>query len=248
MPSRHLMVTTSWDDGYPADRRLGDLLAKYKIAATFYVPRTNSEGRRVMAPQDLIALAEQFEIGGHTKDHTDLTNLDHEQVTEQIIGGKKWLEDVLGRQVKGFCYPRGRYDAAIRNVTIEAGFEYARTTKNFCMNVGSRPFERPTTLQFYPHGKADYLKNWIKYGPDYDRTKLFAVALATPGLIKRIQRLFSACAEQGNYFHLWGHSWEIEQYELWDMLEEVLKLLSNFDADVEFVDNQRALRPSAVPL
>ena len=43
-----LIVTTSWDDGSRLDLKLAELLEKYGISGTFYVPKTedDSEGRR----------------------------------------------------------------------------------------------------------------------------------------------------------------------------------------------------------
>ena len=33
-------ITTSWDDGHPLDLRVAELLAKYGLQGTFYVPMT----------------------------------------------------------------------------------------------------------------------------------------------------------------------------------------------------------------
>ena len=36
-----LIVTTSWDDGSIQDLKLGELLMKYGIKGTFYIPRSS---------------------------------------------------------------------------------------------------------------------------------------------------------------------------------------------------------------
>ena len=51
--NRKLVVTTSWDDGYPADLRVAELLAKHGVAGTFYVPNRNLEGRPVLSEQEI---------------------------------------------------------------------------------------------------------------------------------------------------------------------------------------------------
>ena len=33
-----ILITTSWDDGHPLDLRLAELLHKYDVPATFYIP------------------------------------------------------------------------------------------------------------------------------------------------------------------------------------------------------------------
>ena len=38
--------------------------------------------------------------------------------------------------------------------------------------------------------------------------------------------LLEQAAAQEGVFHLWGHSWEVEQYQMWDELEAILKAAS----------------------
>lgn len=38
-------------------------------------------------------------------------------------------------------------------------------------------------------------------------------------------------------FHLWGHSWEIEKYGMWEELEKFLEYVSSY-SDVKFVTNK----------
>lgn len=37
------IVTTSWDDGHPSDLKLAELLKRYDVPATFYIPIDNRE-------------------------------------------------------------------------------------------------------------------------------------------------------------------------------------------------------------
>jgi len=37
--------------------------------------------------------------------------------------------------------------------------------------------------------------------------------------------LLNAFRKQGGVFHIWGHSWELEEQSQWDRLADVLKLL-----------------------
>ena len=62
--------------------------------------------------------AKDFEIGGHTVDHVRLirANLD------QIGACKQRLEQELGGEVAGFCYPGGHHDATIRAAVAVPGF------------------------------------------------------------------------------------------------------------------------------
>jgi hypothetical protein len=48
--------------------------------------------------------------------------------------------------------------------------------------------------------------------------------------------MFDQVLTSGGIFHLWGHSWEIEQNSDWERLERVLSYIAN-RPDVKYVDN-----------
>ena len=48
--------------------------------------------------------------------------------------------------------------------------------------------------------------------------------------------LFERAKEKGGVFHLWGHSWEIEQHKDWGRLERVLQHIGN-RPQVRYVTN-----------
>ena len=70
---RETCVTTSWDDGHPLDIRVAELLNKYALRGTFYVPM-RAEKQTMTVPQ-LRELSTRFEIGAHTLAHTVLTSV-----------------------------------------------------------------------------------------------------------------------------------------------------------------------------
>jgi peptidoglycan/xylan/chitin deacetylase (PgdA/CDA1 family) len=239
--SDRLLVTTSWDDGHPSDERLAELLSRYGIAATFYVPSRNSEGRPVLDEAAIRRLTSKFEIGGHSIDHVVLHRLPPEELARQVNGNKRWLEDVSGKPVRGFCYVRGRYNNAITDAVRRAGFEYARTTENFRTGIGDEPHEIPATLQFYPHPASDYVKMLLR-GPSLSRARLFLSAVGAGTLTERVRRLADQARMGGGYFHLWGHSWELDERDLWGDLETALAHLAALSASTDFVTNLEAVR------
>ena len=60
MPPTYL--TFSIDDGHPKDLETADLLSKYGLKATFYIPATNPE-RPVMSASQIRTVAQTFEVG-----------------------------------------------------------------------------------------------------------------------------------------------------------------------------------------
>lgn len=217
--SPSLFVTTSWDDGHPSDRRLSDLLERHAARGTFYVPTRNAEGRPVMSGPDLIRLGRYNEIGGHTKDHIPLTGLPAGSAYEQIRANKLFLEDSLSRSVPGFAYVRGANNLKTRKLVRRAGYRYARGIKSLTSHRPSQPFAMPVTIQFFPHQTKTYVKNFISGGPTYHRTRLLCATISDLPLAARCFALARACLRSGRHFHLWGHSWELDEYDLWSELD-----------------------------
>jgi peptidoglycan/xylan/chitin deacetylase (PgdA/CDA1 family) len=228
------LVTTSWDDGHPLDRRVAGLLEAHGLRGTFYVPRENPE-RAVMSPADMRQLAAcGNEIGAHTLTHCDLTRVGQDRSEAEVGGSKEWLEDWLGQRVVSFCYPRGRHDRGVRSMVRDAGFALGRTTLPLHTDVGSDPFRLPVTLQVYPHTKAEYVRHAARYG---DVTGIAAILRERErDFLPMLASLTGRLAADGGTIHLWGHSWEIDALGWWGVLEDALKLLADVPG-AEFVTN-----------
>jgi peptidoglycan/xylan/chitin deacetylase (PgdA/CDA1 family) len=220
--SRPLLVTTSWDDGHPSDLRVADLLDKHGITGTFYIPCSNSEGRPVMPATDIVRLGSRFEIGGHTRDHVVLTAVAPELAEGQIRANRCRLEDLLGHEVRGFAYVRGHYNQNVRALVGNAGYSYARTVRNLMSTPGHDRYEVPTTVQFFPHRDSVYLRNYLSGGPSLQRSRILRAVMGRSELAVRLLRVAEACFASGGYFHLWGHSWELDEHDLWGELDKFL--------------------------
>lgn len=230
-----LLITTSWDDGHPSDLRVGALLEKYGLSGTFYVPCTNSEGRPVMRATEIAQLGRQFEIGGHTRDHVTLTDLAPHLAADQILANKRWLEDLLSQEVCGFAYVRGQHNGYVRNLVDKAGYRYARTGKTLMSAPGSDRLRIPTTIQFFTHPSSVRIRNFVRWGPTLQRAAVLAALLSGGRLSTRCSRAAEACLRLGGYFHLWGHSWELDEHDLWGELDSLFRQLRELDAS--FVTN-----------
>ena len=217
--TQQTLFTCSIDDGHPSDARLGALLDRHGLQATFYVPITNRELRPVLSCSVLRQLDTRFEIGSHTLDHHYLNRLDHENCRRQILGGKTALEDLLGHAVPGFCYPGGRFGTAQQEAVRRAGFSYARSTMNLRFDAGHQRFAMPTTIQFYPHRADVYLRNLLRGGAWQARSSGLLLALRHQQWQQRINALFAHACRHGLLFHLWCHSWEIDQLDAWLALD-----------------------------
>lgn len=96
----------------------------------------------LMTPAQIRELADRgHEIGSHTCSHPILTRMTPEGRRQEIGGAKALLEAWTGREVPGFCYPNGDYDAAVARQLEEAGHEYACTTSAGRNDRSTNPFE-----------------------------------------------------------------------------------------------------------
>src|SRR5215831_16863819 len=136
------IVTTSWDDGDCADLKLAEILRARGIKGTFYVPIRYRQ--RPMGHSELRSLAsEGFEIGAHGYSHKHLWRLPPEELAQEVGPCKRILEDVLGKEVEMFCYPRGRYDRNTVCAVKQAGYKGARTVRMLATRPTFSRFEMP---------------------------------------------------------------------------------------------------------
>ena len=235
------IVTTSWDDGDPRDSKIAELLHSQGLAGTFYIPMSGYLNRPTLTPAGLRSLSsEGFEIGAHSVSHNSLTLVTGDQLTGEVTTCKQKLEELIGRQVSMFCYPNGRYNAQVIRTLKCAGYKGARTTQMLSTSPEFRPFEMPTTLQAFPHVKAGYLRD---LGRARNVTGLWRFTTQLCHFDKWIdlgKRLFCEVLQNGGIWHLYGHSWEIEELDLWTDLRELLEHVSRREG-VTYVTNGQSL-------
>lgn len=193
-------IITSWDDGYKLDLKLVKLLKKYKLPGIFFIP-----GNRELLDFEIRDIAAQgFEIGAHTTTHSILSDLSARDVKWEIISNKQDLENIIKKEVKAFCYPRGKYNERIKKLIAKAGFKWARTVDVLNIDRPFDPYETKTTIHAYPQRKEYKKKYWLSVAKD----------------------MFDDAKEKEGVYHLWGHSYELERYHIWDQLEELLQYIS----------------------
>jgi peptidoglycan/xylan/chitin deacetylase (PgdA/CDA1 family) len=77
---------------------------------------------------DVAALAAEFEIGFHTRDHHPLDTLTDDELAAALRDGREELAAAAGRGLATIAYPHGRADARTPPAVAEAGFTIGFTT------------------------------------------------------------------------------------------------------------------------
>ena len=139
LPRRPLVV--SFDDGsesihraaLPVLRRLGwPGVLNLELADT-----KPSWGLRPAMVRSLIAAG--WEIDSHTLTHPDLTQVDAATLRREVAGSRRVIRRRFAAPARFFCYPAGRFDAAVLAAVRRAGYLGA-TTEQPGLARPSQPF------------------------------------------------------------------------------------------------------------
>lgn len=243
-----MLFTTSWDDGYALDLKLADLLDTYKAKGTFYVCPRKQHSAKMLSEEDIRNLCERHEIGAHTLRHPKLTQVPTVEAKQEIEDSKAWVEDCTGIPCHMFCYPFGDVNSNVAQLVTDAGFHGARTTKDLCFQHADA-LALPTSLQIMPFPRRRVWSRWWHPLDPLGPLRVRYRRLRKLGIKPRCLRswtdlaicLFNYAKETNQpYFHLWGHSHEIEKYNMWNDVETFLKHVQK--SGVECVTNSGVLR------
>lgn len=131
--TRYAMVTV--DDGWMSfvENALPELRSR-NIPVTIFVVADrmgDSMGEttdHIVSEETLRGLAPDIarglvNIGSHTSTHARVTALTRREAWRELAGSRAQLEQVLGREVKLFCFPFGIHNAETLNLCRAAGYE-----------------------------------------------------------------------------------------------------------------------------
>jgi peptidoglycan/xylan/chitin deacetylase (PgdA/CDA1 family) len=164
------LIALTFDDAYADFHEVAlPLLARYRMTATLFVPTgyvggssgwMHGEGegdRRILSWAALAEIAAAgIEIGAHSHTHPELDRVSSQELAAQVTCPKAELERRLGRPVRSFAYPYGRYSRRVRDAVQAAGYRAACTMNSWAATAGSHPLELPRTPVFH-HMDAEEL-------------------------------------------------------------------------------------------
>ena len=129
-------VCLTFDDGYE-DFYLSalPLLREYKAPATVFLVTDclgatnrwdqvhNLGAIPLLSLRQVLELDSQgVEFGSHSASHRRLTSLKSEELTREVRGSREALEQLLGHEVRFFCYPHGDQSPEVREEVRDAGY------------------------------------------------------------------------------------------------------------------------------
>lgn len=216
-------LTFSYDDGVEQDIHLMEVLKKNNLKCTFnlnsgeYSPEGTvfPEGHihRRMTEKAAVALykGSGMEVAVHGLNHPWFTELPENVCNAQISLDRFNLEKEYGQIVRGCAYPFGTYNDSVVDILKKNGIVYSRTVN------ASHDFSIP--------------RDWLRLEPTCHHADP-----ELPALIDRFINETPGIAENPWLFYIWGHSYEFEQFNCWEIIEKASERLGNRD-DVWYATN-----------
>jgi peptidoglycan/xylan/chitin deacetylase (PgdA/CDA1 family) len=124
-------VVVSFDDGYRSQfTNAFPVLRAHRWPGVLNLEVRNERRSWGLSVARVRALVHAgWEVDAHTIDHRDLTTLDAATLRHEVAGSRTILRRQLSVPVDFFCYPAGRYDAAVIAAVRRAGYVGATTTR-----------------------------------------------------------------------------------------------------------------------
>jgi peptidoglycan/xylan/chitin deacetylase (PgdA/CDA1 family) len=138
----HKSVVITLDDGFqdnyehafPVLRRFGAPASIFLTVSYIGTDRLPTLTRTDFVPRPLSweqveeMHARGIEFGSHTLTHPMLSTISLGEARREIAESKRVIEDKLGAPALFFCYPRGDFNAGVKNMVREEGYLAACTT------------------------------------------------------------------------------------------------------------------------
>ena len=201
-------LTLSYDDGVHQDKRLIEILDKYGLKGTFNLNSGRIEeatlnqksASRVMPESEVKKLFKNspHEVAVHGYKHYFWNEIPTSQVIEEVIKDRTKLEELFGKRIVGGAYPFG-------NISVT---EDVVETLKYCGIKYCRQSD-PTFSFGIP-------EDWLRLAPTCHHKH--------PRLMELLDEFLNGgYFKRAKLFYLWGHSYEFDDDDNWNIIEEFAK-------------------------
>lgn len=214
--------TLSYDDGVVQDRRLAALFRQYGLKCSFnlgsgllgHKETGRAPGRKEIdvskvSPEEVPEVYRSHEIAGHGLYHSSLPDVGTPLAMYEIIEDKRRLEQISGQPLKMFAYPFGLYNDQVIQMLSLVGYQGARTV------TSTHEFEIP--------------ENFMLWNPTCHHNDQRLMELA--------QRFIEGTSFAPMLFYVWGHAYEFDGQDNWEVIERLAEYMSGHGEEVWFAAN-----------
>ena len=208
---RKKAFTLSYDDGQIFDRRLVEIMNKNGLKGTFHLNSATLDTETAtdwfVKTDEIRSLYAGHEVSCHGYTHPFFTHIPKDQIVSQIWEDRKALEAAAGYPIRGMSYPYGDFADEFIDIAKKLGMEYSRTVEST--------------------GEFNLPKDWMLWHPSCHHNQ-------APGLIDEF--LKPVRFNRLSLFYVWGHSFEFDRQNTWDMMEEFCAKIAGHD-DIWYATN-----------
>ena len=214
-------VTLSYDDGTVHDIKMVEILNKYGIKCTFNVSaglfpdeyKRDKDGtlHGRIPRKDCVEIYKGHEVAVHAYAHPVLTQEPIARVTLELLADRVVLEQEFETAIRGMALPFGdiSYSPEVEGAMKASGIVYSRMTS--------------------PTRKFDLPSNWLCWHPTCKHMD--------EKLVELTEKFVNAKASRDpELFYLWGHSFEFNNNNDWEILENFCQSVGNRD-DIWYATN-----------
>ncbi|MBR2354185.1 MAG: polysaccharide deacetylase family protein [Clostridia bacterium] len=215
-------LTFSYDDGVIQDIRFVGILNQYGMKGTFnlnsglYAPEDQNPekpSRRMTERQiNELFIDSPHEIAVHSYSHPSLATLPAAAVAYETVKDRELLERQFGRIVRGMAYPNGSVCDDVVTTLRQCGIVYARTV------VSTEKFKLP--------------EDWLRLPATCHHNNPRLMELAKKFAETEIQS-----AREPQMFYLWGHTYEFDDNDNWEVIEEFCDYMSGREREIWYATN-----------
>ena len=216
---RRKALTLSYDDGVIFDKKLIDIMLKHGIKGTFNINSglfpAETGGRRMTKDEAYeLYTRSGMEVAVHGVKHLELTAVNDAVAVNDIVNDRVALENLVGPIVDGMAYAYGSYNDGVVDILKQCGIKYARTVDK------TDAFEIP--------------EDFLRWHPTYHHRLPKLMQLAHEFIENEGGP--SMYAKRPLLFYLWGHSYEFNDQNNWEIIEEFAEYMGGRD-DVWYATN-----------
>ena len=214
-------LTLSYDDGVEQDIRLIEIMKANGLKGTFNINTGcySEEGKVFPAGQVHRRMSKSLakktylnsgmEVAVHTLTHPYLEWEADNVCAYEVLQDRKNIEEDYGVITRGMAYPYGTYSDSVVATLKQCGIVYSRTT------ISTEKFDIPT--------------DWLSLSATCHHIYPRLMDLAHKFVEDKVER-------NPWLFYLWGHSYEFEQKDNWNVIEEFAEYTGNRD-DIWYATN-----------
>ena len=204
-------VTLSYDDGVEQDIRLIEIMKAHGLRGTFNINTGCYSKEGQVFPEGVIHrrmshsqarktyLNSGMEVAVHALTHPFLEWEPENVCAYEVLQDRKNIEDDFGGIVRGMAYPFGSYNDSVVAALKQCGIVYSRTVQS------TERFDIPT--------------DWLRLPATCHHNN--------PRLMELAHQFVESPVNNPWLFYLWGHSYEFEQFDNWNVIEEFAEYIGN---------------------